>query len=186
MKKNKPSAGALFGVAVLLMTFSCRAQEARQDPPPAAAPAAQPEQPKAQEPSLDKFEGELGHFEKAEAFAKFVSDHTLKPVYIDARLIPGPMDDEGDFKITNDTFGVDSFVLWESCDSLKDGEKPSVGACTGTEYSLDRSEGPKDSDLTFIRGTLSLKGYFVVKGCDGPHQGLMGCTLRPVNTEAVL
>jgi hypothetical protein len=162
MKKNKPSARVLFGVAALLMTLSCRAKE----------------------PSVDRFKGEIGNFEKGQAFEKFISNHELKKVYIDARLTPDPMDDENALRIINDTFGVESFVVWDSCESLKAGEKPSIGNCTGTEFLLDRSEGPKDSDLTFNRGVLSLKGYFVVKGCDGPHQGLMGCTLRPLNVEA--
>lgn len=162
MKKNKPSAGILFGMAALLMTLSCRAKE----------------------PSVDRFEGEIGNFEKGKAFEEFIFDHTLKKVYIDARFTPAPLDDENALRIINDAFGVESFVLWNSCESLKAGEKPSIGNCTGTEFSLDRSKGPKDSDLTFIRGTLNLKGYFVVKGCDGPHQGLMGCTLRPLNVEA--
>ncbi len=173
--KNSKSTAALLGLAALLATLpallSCQAQE----------PSATKE-----EPSVDKFEGELGHFEKSRAFEKFIFDHALKPVYIDAYLTPGPMDDEKAFEPTNDTFGLETFVLWDACESLKPGEKPSTLTCTGTEFSIDRSEGPKDSDLTFIRGVLHLRGYFVVKGCDGPHQGLMGCSLRPVNVEAVL
>ncbi len=162
MKKNKLLVGIPFGIAALLTTLSCRARES----------------------SVDRFQGEIGHFEKGQAFEKFISDHSLKKVYIDARFTPAPLDDENALRIINDTFGVESFVLWDSCESLKAGEKPSIGNCTGTEFSLDRSEGPKDSDLIFNRGVLRLKGYFVVKGCDGPHQGLMGCTLRPVNVDA--
>lgn len=162
MKKSKSSAGILLGVAALLVTLSCRAKES----------------------SVDRYEGEIGNFEKGQAFEKFISDHTLKKVYVDVHLNPEPLDDENALRIINDTFGVESFVIWDSCESLKAGEKPSIGNCTGTEFSLDRSEGPKDSDLTYVRGVLRLKGYFVVKGCDGPHQGLMGCTLRPLNVEA--
>lgn len=149
--------------------------------PSFAAPA------ETSKPAVPEFKGEIGHFAKGKSFEKFIFDHQLKPIYIDAYMTPGPLDEESSFKIINDTFGLEYFVLWDSCEpALKAGEKPSNGACTGTEISLDRSEGPKDADLRFYRGALTLKGYFVIKGCDGPHQGLMGCTLRPVNAEAVL
>lgn len=188
--KNTKSIASLLGMAALLAAlpglFACQAQEQPAAEPAAAAKPAATPPPAKEEPSVARFEGELGHFEKGKAFEKFIFDHTMKPVYIDAYMTPGPMDDEKDFAITNDTFGLEYFVLWDTCESLKPGEKPAVGACMGTEFSIDRSEGPKDSDLTFIRGVLHLKGYFVVKGCDGPHQGLMGCSLRPVNVESVM
>lgn len=133
----------------------------------------------------DRFEGEIGHFEQGEAFTRFIFDHELKVVSFDAEMIPGPLDDESGFEIVNDTFGVDSFVVWEECfEPLGDGEKRTTSKCTGTEISIDRSRGATDSDLTLIRGVLRLEGYFVVQGCDGPFQGLMGCSLRPLDVDA--
>lgn len=160
-------------VAVTAFASGCSPQQPQEQPP---APQEQPDGSGAAERRVDKYEGEIGHFGKAVAFNGFIFEHQMKVVSLDASLTP----------TTNDTFGVDSFVLWDSCEPLEPKEKPSPAKCTGTEFSIDRSEGPKDSDLTFYRGTLRLKGYFVVKGCDGPHQGLMGCTLRPANVEAVL
>lgn len=132
---------------------------------------------------LPKFEGEFGHYELSKRFTNFIFDNQRKPVYIDAYYVPN--DDE--IEIVNNTFGVDGFQLWDSCESLAPNEKPSYIKCTGTYFTLDRSgtNKDKDSDITYIRGTLRVHGYFTIRGCDGPHQGSMGCMLRPLNPEEV-
>lgn len=134
--------------------------------------------------SPKKFEGEFGHFSQGKKFVDFVFENEKKIVFFDAYLSEGKYDD---LTIVNKTFGVDSFVLWEECfEALANNEKPSAVKCTGTEFTIDRSSALKDSDATLYRGALKIHGYFVIRGCDGPHQGLMGCTLKPLNVEDVL
>jgi hypothetical protein len=144
----------------------------------------------AQQPSktvfrngLPKFGGEFGHYERSKRFYNFIFKNQHKLVYIDAHYVP---DDPNEVKIVNNTFGVDGFQLWDKCfEPLAPKEKPWYGKCTGTYFALDRSGSNKDSDITYIRGTLRVQGYFAIRGCDGPHQGSMGCTLRPLNPEEV-
>jgi|LakMenE18May11ns_1017448.scaffolds.fasta_scaffold9805919_1 hypothetical protein len=131
-----------------------------------------------------KFEEEFGHYEQSNRFSNFILDNQKKTVYIDAYYVPADFDE---IKIINNTFDVDSFQLWAKCvEPLAPNEKPSSAKCIGTYFQLDRSGLSKDSSITYIRGTLRVQGYFSVRGCDGPHQGIMGCTLRPLNPEEVL
>jgi len=130
-----------------------------------------------------KFEGEFGHYERSKHYSNFIFKNQRKLVYIDAYYVPG---DPNEVKIINNTFGVDGFQLWDKCFApLAPKEKPWYGKCTGTYFAMDRSGPNKDADITYIRGTLRVQGYFAIRGCDGPHQGSMGCTLRPLNPEEV-
>jgi hypothetical protein len=136
------------------------------------------------EPKIPKFEGEIGHYEKSKLFTNFIFKNEGKKVFIDAFYIPNDIDE---ISINNNNnFGVDYLHLWENCfEELKTDEKPSVVKCQGVGISIDRSNFPKDADMTYIRNKLSIKGYFAIKGCFGPHQGSMGCTIRPLNPEDV-
>lgn len=137
----------------------------------------------AKSASTPTFEGEIGHYEMSQPFTDFVFENQGKVVLIDAYYNPVAPDE---LIITNNSFGVDYIHLWHECfEPLSLNESPSVFKCTGTGFSLDRSETPKDADFTFIRGTFRAQGYFAIRGCDGPHQGSMGCTLRPLNPEDI-
>ena len=149
---------------------------------PLAADAQRPGK-KVPRNDLPKFEGEIGHYEKSKRFTNFIFKNQRKLVYIDAYYVPA---DPQEVRIVNNTFGVDGFHLWEKCfEPLAPNEKPWYGKCEGTGFTLDRSGPEKDSDITYIRGTLRVEGYFAIRGCGGPHQGSMGCTLRPLNPEEV-
>ena len=147
---------------------------------PMAADAQRPGK-KAPWSGLPKFEGQFGPYEQSKRFSNFIFKNQRKIVYIDAYYVP-----DEPIKIINNTFGVDGFQLWGKCfEPLAPYEKPWYGKCEGTYFAIDRSEPTKDSDITYIRGTLRVQGYFAIRGCDGPHQGSMGCTLRPLNPEEV-
>ncbi|MFP4006942.1 MAG: hypothetical protein ACLFV6_02900 [Spirulinaceae cyanobacterium] len=130
---------------------------------------------------IPEFSGQIGHYEASQPFTDFIFEHQNELVFIDAYYLPEFWDE---IEIINDSFGVDYFHLWHNCgDSLEPNEAPSYQNCTGTGFSLDRDTSPKDADFTFIRDVLRIQGYFAIRGCDGPHQGSMGCTLRPLNPE---
>jgi len=131
--------------------------------------------------AISSFEGEIGHYEASQSFSDFIFEYQNQVVFINAYYLP---EFEDEIKIENDNFGVDYFHLWHHCsDSLEPNEVPSYRNCTGTGFSLVRGSSPKDADFTYIRDTLRIQGYFAIRGCDGPHQGSMGCTLRPLNPE---
>lgn len=130
---------------------------------------------------IPRFSGQIGHDEASQPFTDFIFEHQNELVFIDAYYLPESWDK---IEITNNSFGVDYFHLWHHCaDSIKPDEAPSYGNCTGTSFSLVRGTSPKDADFTYIRDVLRIQGYFAIRGCDGPHQGSMGCTLRPLNPE---
>ncbi len=132
---------------------------------------------------IPKFKGEIGHYEASNAFTNFILENQMKPVFIDAYYVPSENDE---IELTNNSFGVDFFHLWHSCfEPLETNEMPSSLKCTGTSFSIDRGDSSKDADFTYIRFTLRVQGYFVIRGCGGPHQGSMGCTLRPLNPEDI-
>lgn len=84
-------------------------------------------------------------------------------------------------------FDVDSFVLWHKCtEPLGTNEEPSGHKCRGTSFNINRSDSPKDANFSYFRSSVRVQGYFVIQGCSGPHQGLMGCSLRPLNPEDIL
>lgn len=130
---------------------------------------------------VPRFAGRIGHYEASQSFTDFIFEHQHQLVFIDADYFPETWDE---IEIINDSFGVDYFHLWHHCsDSLEPNEAPSYRNCTGTGFSLVRGSSPKDADFTYIRDVLRIQGYFAIRGCDGPHQGSMGCTLRPLNPE---
>jgi len=133
--------------------------------------------------NLPTFEGEIGHFDMSQSFTNFIFDHQREIVFLDVYYFP---DNVRELTVTNDAFGVDYLHLWHECDdSLSPGETLSSLNCMGTSFSINRGNAPKDADFTFIRGTFRAQGYFVIQGCDGPYQGSMGCTLRPLNPEDI-
>jgi hypothetical protein len=157
--------------------FADKARSGNQGSP-APAPADRTPAPPAQ----PNFSGDIGHFDQSVDFSRFIFGNQQKIVFIDARFQPG----EHDNIATNRAFQFDSLLLWEACEPLSAGEAPSSAKCSGNEFNIDRSAGNKDADAHLIRGSARIKGYFVVSGCSGPHQGLMGCTLRPLNANEVL
>ncbi|MEC4803948.1 MAG: hypothetical protein SAJ12_01010 [Jaaginema sp. PMC 1079.18] len=135
------------------------------------------------DPKIPTFTGEIGHYEASQSFTDFIFDNQANIVFIDAYYVPESWDE---IEIINNSFGVDYFHLWHHClDESEVSEVPSVRNCTGTSFSLVRDAAPKDADFTFVRGTVRIQGYFAIRGCGGPHQGSMGCTLRPLNPEDV-
>ncbi|NEN87870.1 MAG: hypothetical protein F6K48_02665 [Okeania sp. SIO3H1] len=131
------------------------------------------------EPKIPKFKGEIGHYQKSKAFIDFISKNQGEKVLIDASYSPYFPDD------MNDNFRIDYLHLWKNCfEELETNEEPSPLKCEGVGFSIDRSNSPKDAYMSYFRGQLKIKGYFAIKGCSGPHQGSMGCTLRPLNPES--
>ena len=128
------------------------------------------------------FSGEVGPFEEATGFVNFVFDHQQETVGLDVNF--------AEEEFAGSLGGPDeiaSFVLWEACEDLPEEEPPSTSWCTGTEFSVDPAGvDPEESGLTLWAGVYRLKGRFAIVGCDGPHQGLMGCTLKalPESQEA--
>jgi hypothetical protein len=132
---------------------------------------------------IPRFTGEIGHYQASQSFTDFIFENQGELVFIDAYYVPASWDE---LEITNNQFGVDYFHLWHDCfELLEPNAKPSYHQCTGTSFSIDRGSSPKDADFTYIRDILRIRGYFAIRGCGGPHQGSMGCTLRPLNPEDV-
>lgn len=132
--------------------------------------------------TIPKFEGEIGFGEKSSSFSQFVFSHIKQIVFIKAEMLAG----RDELKVTTNNFGVDYFTLWEKCDTSGRLSTLPPWSCTGLSITIDRSRGQKDADATLVRGTLSVEGYFVIAGCGGPHQGLMGCTFRPLDSNEAL
>ena len=135
-------------------------------------------------PKIPRFEGEIGNYQKSKAFTNFIFENQGEKVFINASYIPNGTN-EGNI-IRGDDFRVNHLHLWENCfKELETNEEPSLLKCEGVGFSIDRSNSPKDADMFYNRGALYIRGYFAIKGCGGPHQGSMGCTLRPLNPEDV-
>jgi TIR domain len=124
--------------------------------------------------AIPTFQGELGHFEKAKAFRDFIVNHEEQVVAIDA-YIPGDQ-----FDGIADQF----FVLWDGCEDLEPGEKPSFRKCAGTEYNVPKAEGV-EAALWYSRGAYHLTGFFLVGRMAGPFQGLMGISLTILDSKQV-
>ncbi len=129
------------------------------------------------------FSATVGHFEDGVAFTDFVFAHQKEIV----RLTLTMEEDDFDGSFPDGAAGAAFFVLWEACEGLPEGAASSTEYCTGTEVNIDpNGVDPADSGLSHSRGTYRLEGYFAVQGCDGPHQGLMGCTLKALKIEEAL
>jgi len=125
-----------------------------------------------------KIEGMVGQLEKSIDFNKFIQSNDGKIVFINI-YIP---EEEFHGIIGGDT---PFFVLYDNCHDLEDGEKPSTLKCSGIEYNINNYGNSTDYAFYFMRGFYKLRGYFAILGIDGPHQGLMGVSLKPVNYENV-
>ena len=141
----------------------------------------------AEEPA--RFSGPVGQFAEAADFVNFVFDHQKETVIVDVDFaeeeFAGSLGEPGE---------TVSFVLWEECEDLPEEEPPGTSWCTGTEINIEPGEAdatepeaadpsgegdeaPETPGLSLWAGEYRLKGTFQTEGCDGPHQGLMGCTL---------
>lgn len=70
------------------------------------------------------------------------------------------------------------FLLWqEQLEPLNEGDQPSVMNSSGFNVSVEMPQGT-DAGLYWNRGFYELTGFFSILGYGGPHQGLMGATLR--------
>ena len=128
------------------------------------------------------FAAAVGHFEDGVAFTEFVFAHEKEIVRLAVTLAEEAF--EGEVGEGDETA---FFVLWEVCEGLPEGAAPSTVHCTGTEVNIDANGvDPADSGLFQFRGVYRLEGYFAVQGCDGPHQGLMGCTLKALAIEEAI
>jgi len=126
------------------------------------------------------FSATVGPFEAGAAFTDFVFTHQKEIV----RLTVAMEEEDFDGSLPDGADEAAFFVLWEACEGLPKGTAPSTEYCTGTEINIDANGvDPADSGLSHARGTYRLEGYFAVQGCDGPHQGLMGCTLKALKIE---
>ena len=131
-------------------------------------------------PEIPEFKGEIGHYEASVPFTNFIFENVGNIVSLDAESF----DDLSRQPETG--FVIDYFHLWDNCfEALEPGEAPWYAKCTGTGFSIDRSDPSKDAIAEWFRAKITIKGYFSIKGCSGPHQGSMGCTLRPLSPEDI-
>lgn len=142
-------------------------------PPPADTPASTAK-PAAGAPAKPRFEGIVKGFEGADRIGRFLYEHKLQVVFLDVTI---PEDEfEGD-----DTF----FAVFDHCEGLHPGEKPGVPKCSGTNVVVEPAPHDTASPLVKSHDAYRLQGYFSIGPFDGPHQGLMGTTLRAVRPEDV-
>lgn len=123
------------------------------------------------------FQGEIGPLQQAARFSHFMYKNRFKVVLLEVWMTESNFDGDAD--------ELSYFVLWEECQSLARGEKPSSAKCSGTEYNIAPNPPATESNLSYSRGVYRLAGYFSISGYDGPHQGLMGTTLKPLRVEDV-
>ena len=70
------------------------------------------------------------------------------------------------------------FVLFESCEEkLENGEKPGIGNCSGTKYTVPKSGGK--TLITESGGKWRLRGVYTPGDRTGPSQGLSDVELEP-------
>ena len=110
--------------------------------------------------------------EDGAGFVGFINGHTDKAITLDIH-IPSASFDGGQEK------AFDFFVVWDGCNNLPDGQKPSSAFCTGTEYNISKTASGvsrlvKDADGWRVRGR------FKVVDAGGPLQGLMAVRLEPL------
>ena len=125
-----------------------------------------------------KIEGMVGQLEKAKKFNDFIQANDGKIVFIDI-YIP---DEEFNGTVEGDN---PYFVLFDECFDLKSSSTLSTLNCSGTEFNIANLGNATDFYFNYFRGSYKLRGYFAILGFEGPHQGLMGVNLRPVNYENV-
>ncbi|MTD25838.1 hypothetical protein [Erwinia sorbitola] len=109
----------------------------------------------------------------SELFENFIANNTQKTVFINVII------DEKSVEVEIDEEGGGYFVVWTDCfETLNIGEEPSCRKCTGFEIYIEKGHEP-DAKIYWFRGAYFLSGYFSIIGYSGPHQGMMGATLRP-------
>jgi hypothetical protein len=129
-------------------------------------------------PSIPKVEGAVGHLKGGKEFVDFIYSNENKIVFLDIYI---PEEEfEGNVNEPNSYF-----VIFDECDGLLPNEKPSTSKCTGIEYNINNSGQSTDYSFYYSRGVYKLHGYFAITGVDGPHQGLMGVGMKPLNYESV-
>lgn len=125
-------------------------------------------------PAHPRLEGILKGFAGADKIGRFLYEHKFTVVFLDVTI---PEDEfDGD-----DTF----FAVFDHCEGLAAGEKPGVPKCSGTNIVVEPAPTDKGSPLVKSHDAYRLQGYFSVGPFEGPHQGLMGTTLRAVRPEDV-
>ncbi len=105
-------------------------------------------------------------------FVDFIRNHAGKTVDLDIS-IPNDQFSGGDESTSS------FFVVFDDCEGLAEGERPSVPRCTGTEFNIAHAAGAPDP-LVRDRGARRLRGKFKVADGGGPLQGLMSFALAPV------
>lgn len=129
-------------------------------------------------PAIPKFEGAVGHLDEGTKFVDFIYGNQSKIVFLDIYIQEEQFD--GDLEEPNAYF-----VIFDDCDELPSNETPSTSACTGVEYNINNTGKSTDYGFYYSRGVYKLHGYFAITGVDGPHQGLMGVGMKPLNYESV-
>jgi hypothetical protein len=125
-----------------------------------------------------RIEGKVGQLDKSKIFTDFIQANDGKIVFIDI-YIP---DVEFHGTIEGET---PYFVLFDECFDFGSNKTLSTSNCTGTEFNISNLGKATDFHFSYSRDNYRLRGYFAILGFDGPHQGLMGVSLRPVNYENV-
>ncbi len=135
--------------------------------------------------SRKRFEGEIGNFNKGKRFADFILNNSKEIVYFDVYRNASYDDNSLEaIELVSNTFNINYFWIYSECQELKENEKPSREKCQGYDIFIDHSLDDKDADAIVYRDKLRLKGFFVIKGCEGMHMGFESCTLRPLNVDS--
>lgn len=136
----------------------------------ACGPKPAPPQPAVK--PMPTFTGTVGQLDEGGAFIQFLSSHEAQVVGLDV-LFPAAAFDGGQ------DGDVDFFVVWEDCDALPAGQKPSGTYCAGFEYSVRNLLGAPRA-LNQEDAGWRLRGSFRVGKATGPLQGKMAVPLEPV------
>ncbi len=139
-----------------------------------AACTSKPVGPVAGSPnSGTQFSGTVGQLDEGSGFVEFISGHEDKTVTLNIR-IPAASFDGGHEK------EFDFFVVWDDCDNLPEGQKPSNIFCTGFEYNIPKLAGGA-SPLAKDTNGWTLRGRFKVWECRtataGAYVGDLGAAL---------
>jgi flagellar basal body-associated protein FliL len=130
-------------------------------------------------PNVPRYEKLINSFDDAQLFFDFISGNKGKIIYLDIQATSDIASGE--------TEGDSPFLsLYEDCtEALAQDEKPRGPKCSGTDYSIQKINQPEYL-FGFSRETYKLSGFFLVMGVDGPFQGRMGATLKPMNIKEVI
>ncbi|NEQ98890.1 MAG: hypothetical protein F6K30_19580, partial [Cyanothece sp. SIO2G6] len=133
------------------------------------------------EPEIPTFEGRIENFEASLPFSEFIFEHQGEIVWLDV------VSDDSDISRQPETgSNIEYFHLWDDCFAdLAPDEDPSIFKCTGTGFTITQPDTPQDASAMWDTGRVTVRGYFAVRGCSGPHQGSMACTLVPLSPEDV-